>query len=86
MLKVIPESTKQGTATAVLQDLLLIAQPWSFSLSSIPEALQSAIQIWHGTEDLQVSCWSTLLGKADTSPPFSSNGNVLEAGSLIFFD
>lgn len=56
MLKVLPESTKQGTATAPLQDLLLIAQPWPFNVSDIPDRLQSAIHIWHGTQDLQVIC------------------------------
>ena len=55
LLKVVPESTKQGTATALIQDLLLIARPWSFDVASIPEAFQSKIHIWHGTGDLQVS-------------------------------
>ena len=54
LLKVVPESTKQGTATALIQDLLLIAQPWSFDVSSIPEVFQSKIHFWHGTGDLQV--------------------------------
>ena len=65
LLKVIPEATKQGTATALVQDLLLIAQPWSFNVTSIPDVLQPAMHFWHGTGDLQV-------GVSDGSQAFSS--------------
>jgi len=53
-MKLIPESTRQATATALLQDLLLIVRPWTFNPTQIPAQLQSAVHIWHGTEDLQV--------------------------------
>lgn len=54
-LKVVPEATKQGTATALIQDLLLISQPWSFNVSSISVDLQPAMHFWHGTDDLQAN-------------------------------
>jgi hypothetical protein len=53
-MKLIPESTKQATATGIVQDLLLILRPWSFDITKIPESLQPAVHIWHGTQDAQV--------------------------------
>ncbi|KAK9801397.1 hypothetical protein WJX73_006165 [Symbiochloris irregularis] len=49
-----PESLRQRTAVGLLQDLRLFCCPWAFSPGSIPPALQQRIQIWHGTNDLQV--------------------------------
>ena len=67
-LKIIPESLKQGIATPVIQDLVLLSQPWPFNISEIPDQLASTIHIWHGTGDKQVprSCRCTLLGTVHT--------------------
>lgn len=55
-LKILPESVKQGVATPVLQDLLLVRRPWPFNISSqIPEYLARATHIWHGSDDKIVS-------------------------------
>ena len=65
-LKIIPESLKQGVATPVIQDLVLLSQPWPFNISEIPDQLASTIHIWHGTGDKQVPHSCTLLTDVHT--------------------
>ena len=52
--KIVPEALKQQNAMPWIQDLALFLSPWPFDVRQIPEALQAATHLWHGTGDTLV--------------------------------
>ena len=52
--KIVPEALKQQNAMPWIQDLALFLSPWPFDVRQIPEALQGATHLWHGTGDTLV--------------------------------
>ena len=52
--RIVPEALKQQNAMPWIQDLALFLSPWPFDVRQIPEALQEATHLWHGTGDTLV--------------------------------
>ena len=72
--KIVPEALKQQNAMPWIQDLALFLSPWPFDVRKIPEALQEATHLWHGTGDTLVRDGDGCLYSLQLLPGFGLQG------------